>query len=659
MFTYNAQGFSMKRHLILLFVALILCITADAQTQWDHWYASPEIIGAGTGAETINGFVFNDANRNGIRDGGEAGVAGVLVSNGRDWVRTDANGAYEIAVRPDMNVMIVQPSGWRVPTNERQVPQFFYVHKEAGTGYEMRFGGLTATGPAPAQINFPIIRDGAASEDFTCAIMGDPQTYSNEQLGWLRDGVVADIANAGLTQGDCIIQVGDVVGDDLGLIDRLLEITSVVGVPQWLVIGNHDIDFDAKTNEDKADTWRKMYGPHYYAFEKGNALFVMLDNVYYPCGAEDFANGRTHCEEGRRPGYNGRVDETQLQWFEALVKATPEDRLIVVGHHIPFISFVDATSLQHQTDDLKRIHDILDGREALSLSGHTHTIENHAPGQIFDGWTQSTGIGPLPFRHIIAGAASGAWYQGDFGVDGVPMALQRMGAPMGYLHLDFKGTEYVERYIGARLHPTRGQWVGLNTPDFRDWFIAITEWVRENASDRNAVPPFSANDLPDTKILTASDFAEGVWLTANVWAGSSETTVEAHLPDGTRLTLERTQQGTGEAAKIGAEWADPFATARQLSVSRYAFQSELGEERAQGQELFRGSNIGVAPPQPQRSISDRNMHLWRAKLPVLPNGVHRITVVSTDRHGSKLTDNITVEVREERPARYWRSEFWD
>lgn len=33
---------------------------------------------------------------------------------------------------------------------------------------------------------------------------------------------------------------------------------------------------------------------------------------------------------------------------------------------------------------------MLEGREALSLSGHTHTIENHAPGQLFEGWTKNT-----------------------------------------------------------------------------------------------------------------------------------------------------------------------------------------------------------------------------------------------------------------------------
>ncbi|TVQ66395.1 MAG: metallophosphoesterase [Balneolaceae bacterium] len=641
------------KHLSILFTIIAgFFQLASAQ----HYIASPSIVTTGSG-DTISGYVFEDSNRNGLMDENESGVPDVLVSNGRDWVRTDENGFYSIDVREDMDLTIVQPSGWRVPVNESMVPQFFYIHKPGGTGYEMRFGGLEDTGPAPGAVHFPLIRDGASSNAFSCAFIADPQTYSNQQIGWLRDGVIATLNRNGLGSDGCMVLLGDVVGDDLDLLDRLLEVTATAGVPQWLVIGNHDIDFDAKSNADKADSWRRIFGPSYYAFEKGNVLFVVLDNVIYPCGEEDIALGRTHCEQDGR--YNGRVTETQLQWLETLIRETPEDRLIVLNHHIPFVSFVDHRSLQHQTDQLYRIHDMVEGRPVLSLSGHTHTTENHAPGQLFEGWTEATGAGPLPFRHIIAGAGSGAWYQGDYNHDGVPMSLQRMGAPMGYFLIDFAGNEYVETYVGAGLDPRRTKWVSLNTPHYRVWYNAIREWLNEPPAERDPVPPYSIQDLGDLRLLEPADLEEGVWLTANVWGGSAETSVEAHLPDGTVLQLERTQQGEGEGAKMGAEWADPFATSRQLSVARYSYQSRSGDERAQGHELFRGSSLGPAPPQPQSSVADRNMHLWRTELPQLPLGVHTLRVVSTDRHGRQSTERITIEVREERPPLYWRNELWD
>lgn len=568
----------------VFFTLIALLITANVSNA-RQWVGQPEIINDESGNSTIRGFVFEDSNLNSTFDDGENGVEGVHVSNGRDWVTTGQNGAYEIQVREDMDITIVQPSGWQVPTDERMVPQFFYIHKENGTGYDMRFGGLSPTGPAPGQINFPLTKRETSDSSFSCAMIGDSQTYSNEQIGWLRDGVLADVIDSGLGQTDCIIYLGDVVGDDLGLLERLLRISASAGIQQWSVIGNHDIDFDARTNSDKADSWRRIVGPSYFAFEQGEVLFVGLDNVVYPCNEEDVALGHEYCGDADNPRYNGRVTDTQLDWLEGLIERTPEDRLIVLTHHIPFVSFVDHGSKTHQTDKLNRIHSMLEGREALSLSGHTHTIENHAPGQLFDGWTEHTGTGPLHFRHIIAGAASGAWFQGDFSIDGIPMALQRMGAPKGFLRLDFSGTDYTEQYIGEGLDEERGQWIALNTPAFREWFDAIMTWNSENPEGRDPLPPASINDLPDPNILTPADFDETVWLTANVWAGSSETTVEAHLSEGTTLAMERTQAGEGESQKSGAEWADPFAAARQLSVTRYSFQSRSGDERAQGHEL--------------------------------------------------------------------------
>lgn len=608
----------------------------------------------------VAGHVFEDRDGDGTRGPDESGVPGVLVSNGREWVRTDENGHYRIAVRPDMDLTIVQPSGWRVPTDRRLVPQFSYTHKPEGSPVSLRFGGLAATGPIPSAIDFPLMRRQSTDDAFSCAIIGDSQTYSNQQVSWFRDGVITDLAAAGLDRDDCLLYVGDVAGDDLGLLDRLLEISASLSLPQWLVHGNHDLDFDAGDDADSADSWRRIYGPNYYAFERGQALFVVLDNVIYPCRRQDGEPARDFCGDPDQPTYNGRVPETQMQWLKGLLEHTPEDRLIVLAHHIPLVSFVDNDSTKHQTDNAGALHELLKGRPSLSLSGHTHSIENHAPGQRFEGWQASVGIGALPFRHIVVGAASGAWFQGDYNIDGNPMALQRMGAPPGVLMLDFDGTDYRERYVGARIDPDRAQWIGLNTPAFRHWFEALMEWKELDPSARDPLPPYSIQDLPDSRILTPEDLAEDVWLTANVWAGSSETRVRATLSNGQELILERTQSGSGEEPGIGAEWADPFAASRQLSVARYAFQSRSGDPRAQGFELFKGNSYGPTSPQPQGSVADRSMHLWRARLPEdLEPGVYHASVTSIDRHERTNTDLIVFEVREQRPPRDFRSSEWD
>lgn len=624
---------------------LILGGSGLAMAAPDPWIAGPEVIpGDMSGGDMIRGVVFEDLDEDGMADEGEPGISDVLVSNGLDVVATDALGNYQLPVRPDMNLTVVQPSGWETPTDSRRVPQFFYIHKEGGTPEPLRYGGLPDTGPAPEIVNFPLRRLPGKST-FRAAVIGDSQTYSNTQVGFFRDSAVVDLKQYG-EDVDLMLYVGDVMGDDLGLLERLLELGATVGAPQYLVHGNHDFDFDATDDAHSADSWRRLYGPQYYAFERGQAVFIVLDNVVYPR------------EPGGR-GYNGVVEPVQMEWLSNLLSMIPRDRKIVFAHHIPFVSFTDAHTTRHQTDNLYEIHEMVKGRPTLSLSGHTHTIENLASGESFEGWEKATGVRTLPFRHIVAGAASGSWYQGDYDVFGVPMSLQRLGSPKGILLLDFDGIHTVETYLGLGVGDEVTKWVDLNTPAFRDWFDAIMAWREMKVAERDPVPPLSIQDLPDTRILTPEDLEAGVFLTANVWIGSRETRVTATLSNGETLEMVRTQPGAGEGAFRGAEWADPFAAKRQLSVARYAFQSNSGIPRNQGFELYQGRSFGPAAPQPMRSIANRNVHLWRVQLPSsLEFGVHEVTVTSTDRHGRSFSTPFIFEVRETRPDPHWREELW-
>lgn len=630
------------------------------------------IRGSGSGGDEAKGTVFEDRNRNGTKDAGEPGIAGVKVSNGRDVVVTGRDGSYALPKRDDMAVMVIQPSGYQVPHNEDWVPQFAYQHKPNGSPKELRFGGLAPTGALPAAINFPLVR----TDDQTrhrCAVLGDTQTYANQEISYLRDSTIDDILDRPEAEHpDCILALGDVVGDDLGLIPRMAEVIGTLKAPQWWVHGNHDIDFDADSDADSADSWRQLYGPNYFAFEIGDVLYIALDNVVYPCGAgdtsyegwpsawaEEAEEARAFCIEDDSKRYNGRITDDQMAFVEGLLEHTSEDKLVVVAHHIPFVSFVDHLAGAHQTDNVAALYALLEGREALSLSGHTHTTENLAPGDSVEGWERRVGVTELPFRHIIGGAASGAWYNGDFDHHGVPMALQRMGAPRGWLALDLQGTDYRETYVGSNVGRERRMWVSVNTPIFRSWYNQIVAWRETPADRRDPVPPLSINDLPDVQILTPRDLSRGTFLTANIWDGSSETGASVTIGERT-IAMERTQAMEGETPKVGAEWADPFAAQRQLSVARYALESRSGFARNQGWEAYRGNRFGPAAPQPQGSVADRNMHLWRARLPEdLPLGVHRAKVDVTDRHGRRFSDTIVIEIRETPPPARFRSDVFD
>ncbi len=641
-------------------------LPSEVKQSSDQLYDQPYIAkievvrnGASNDQTTINGIVFHDQNGNGKLDVDETGVENVAVSNGQNVVRTNAAGKYTIATKDDMSLFVVQPSGWRVPTDENFVPQFAYQHKPQGSPKAMRFGGLPPTGPLPESINFPLKK--ASNDAFKCVVLGDTQTYANQDISFFRDSTIDDLLDQ-QDNPDCVLALGDVLGDDLGLIPRMANVLSSLKAPQWWTHGNHDFDFDADYDKDSADSWRNLWGPAHYAFEQGNVLFIVLDNVIYPCGPEDNKNGgREFCVNRQTKHYNGRISEHQLQFVRELIETSDQNKTIVFAHHIPFVSFVDQSSTAHQTDNVKALYAMVEGRNALSLSGHTHTIENLAPGDTFKGWQDVLQIDALPFRHIIAGAASGAWYQGDFDVHGTPMSLQRLGAPKGWLELEFDEIgEYVETYRGANSGRDRVAWLSISTPEFREWFEQIMAWRGENPDEQDSIPPLSINDLPDVKILTPEDLTLGSFITANVWAGSSETDVTIALNNKLLGPMNRTQEARGEAARIGADYADPFATQRQLSVARFALQSRSGIDSNQGYQAFKGSQFGPAAPQPQGAIADRNMHLWKYKLPTdLPTGTHIAEITITDRHNRVFVDRLVFEVREQRPVMRFRKDVWE
>ncbi|MDW8414146.1 MAG: calcineurin-like phosphoesterase family protein [Thermaurantiacus sp.] len=637
-------------------LALALWAGAAGANPAAPWIAAPEVVRAAPGdpVSEVAGLVFEDRDLDGRHQPGERGLRGVLVSNGLEVVATDRAGRWRLPYRPDMNLMVIQPAGFEVPVDARRVPQFAVVHKAGGSPRAFRFGGVGPSAP-PRIVNFPLRRL-PKRERFSCAVLADVQAYSGAEVGYFRDGVLSDLLRDPPGTHACLLWLGDNVGDDLGLLPRLLEAGAAAAAPQWLVVGNHDIDFDATDPADSADSFRRLWGPDHWAFMMGRVLFVGLNNVVYPCGPADAGPGdRAACASGQPPTYNGRIPERQLTWLGNLLRLVPRDRLVVVLHHIPFVSFADPRSGRHQTDNAAALHALLAGRPALSVAGHTHTTENHAPGTHVAGWREAVGVGPLPFRHLIAGAASGGWYQGDLDSFGIPQALTRFGAPRGHLRLEFEGARYRERYVASRLEPGRVAWLSLNTTGFRRWFEAIAAWLAEPEGRRDPVPPRSAQDLPDPRLLTPADLAEGAYLVANVWLGDEATRVTARLDDGPELALERTQEGRGEEVRAGAEWADPFAATRQLSVARVAMQSRSGEPRNQGVEVFRGQRVGPAPPRPMGPLAESSPHLWRLRLPPdLPQGLHVATVVVTDRHGRSVTERFPFEVRPERPPMRFR-----
>lgn len=566
--------------------------SAAVDAGWDEtaYRGTVDVVeGQGNDQSTLDGTVFVDGNRNSIQDRNERGMRGVAVSNGRDVTTTDNQGRYELPVYDNMTVFVTQPRGYQVPVDDDNVAQFYYHHVPDGSP-TLDYGGIEPTGPLPEAVNFPVARSVATrTPEQHCAIGADVQTYNPTEAGYARNGAFADLAERTDYVGCGVLFIGDVVGDDLSMFAETRELTGMLNGPARFLPGNHDLDFDSPAREHNFDTFRDKLGPEYYSYDSGKAHVVALNSIEYPT---------------KRPptksSYTYGLGERQLEWLRNDIAAVPENRVIVLAAHSPLLEFYYSDS--HRTKQLEEIYEILEGREVVTVAGHTHMSENLREGDLLAGWTDLVGEEGLPFTHLTVGAVSGHWYAGRLLDAGYPTAVQRDGTPPGVLTLDIKNTDVTERYAVRGADESEQLALGLNTPRYRDWY-------NENSDNVGSAPAF------EDPLTAGRDDLSDTWLTTNFWMGSTGSTVEVSLDGGEAVEAERTQQLNGEGVLIGAEWSDPVANQETF--------------------VFGGGLV------------DRSMHLWRLGLPEdLAVGEHTAEITATDVHGRQYTDTVTFEVVE-------------
>ncbi|HPI72886.1 MAG TPA: calcineurin-like phosphoesterase family protein [bacterium] len=351
----------------------------------------------------ITGTVYLDANRNANRDHDELGVAGVCVSNGREVVRTDANGRWQLKLLNDSLIFVIKPSGYSVPVNEAMLPQH-YAWAAAGSYRE-----------AGSRIDFAL-RPATEDSVFSVLLFGDPQARGMREVHFVARDVVQECIGTDAAFGVCL---GDLVADDPSLFGELSRRFSQIGLPMYYTFGNHDHDRDAPDNRQSDRTFRRFFGPSTFAFEYGQAVFIVFKNVFYK-------------PEG---GYRAHLLEDQLAFAANVLSAVPPDKLVVLFMHIPIIAMDNAPCLFELLQD--RPH-------TLSVSAHTHELANVFVDKKW-GWH-----GAEPHHHFINGTVCGSWWCGLLDEQGIPHAVMNDGAPNGYAFLTIEGSRYAIRYKAAR-----------------------------------------------------------------------------------------------------------------------------------------------------------------------------------------------------------------
>jgi hypothetical protein len=390
--------------------------------------AAPAAAQGSGAADTVTarGTVFEDVASTGVRGANAPGVPGVMVSNGRDVVLTDADGGWSLPLRDGDAVFVVKPSGWAVPLElGTQLPKVSYLYAPLGSPrLGFRFPGLEPSGPLPDSIDFPLRRADEPG-DFTALLMTDPQPESLVELGYVRDDVMARLGNVpGARFG---ITLGDVMFDDLAYYPRHNRIVGALGLPWWNLPGNHDMNLEAPDNALSRETFKRVFGARHAAFQHGGTTVFLLDNVEYLGGGK----------------YQGRFGPEQLGFVRGVLAHVPQDALVLLCFHIPLRTQAgDAPDLAN-TDTRDFLAAIASHANTASFSGHTHTNEHWYFGDE-DGYAP----GAVHHHHVLS-AASGSWWSGPADLRGIPAALATDGSPNGFHVLQVAGGRYATRLIPA------------------------------------------------------------------------------------------------------------------------------------------------------------------------------------------------------------------
>lgn len=348
--------------------------------------------------QSVEGYVYIDANLNGRRDGGEKGLAGIPVSNGRDIVMTNGKGRYKIRLSDGFSVFPILPSDYTMSTGRVINSNFFVSFKNMKGGCD--FG----------------LKPKAVKLKFRLNAIGDVQVGSYQELDYAAKTLWPELLNTDST--DVNLFLGDLVNNNLSLLSKLKEMMELLPSQTWTVIGNHDRDADS-IRRGQTKTYSTVFGSDVYAFNEGKVHFIILNNVY---------------GDGAR-GYHGELTEEELEFVKNDIRLVPQDHLVCLSMHIPLT----------MTKNRDALLDILKGREeVLAITGHLHRVMRFFYGK--------PGI---HVHELGVGATCGFWWVGEKDWEGVPSALQQGGTPRNYFVLDFAGNSYRLRCKGVGLDEHR------------------------------------------------------------------------------------------------------------------------------------------------------------------------------------------------------------
>lgn len=353
------------------------------------------------------------------------GLAGVVVSDGVEVVKTDKDGVYQFKSAKKWGYVFISiPKGYEVGS-EGVLPQFHAT--------------LTEKADKAERHDFNLVK--VNQEKYRVYFLGDmhlaDRTNDLNQFDNCMKEVKADIMDDDVKS--YVITLGDMTWD-------LYWYSRKYYFPQYLksvnyyfknaakqvqffhTIGNHDHDMCKDGDFNTVIEYVKDIAPTYYSFNIGDVHYIVLDDIL--CTN---VGGEASAKPER--AYKSEVTDEQLKWLAKDLSYVSKTTPVIVTSHAPV--YAKETKKNVNTYYLKNSETLISKFKDYKVdfvTGHTHVLYNVDKS--------SEGI----YEHN-AGAVCASWWWSGYLTPGIHICTD--GAPGGYSVWDITGTDKKWRYKGT------------------------------------------------------------------------------------------------------------------------------------------------------------------------------------------------------------------
>lgn len=353
----------------------------------------------------------------GIVSSAGVGVENVVVSDGAEVTVTNEKGIYQLKSAKKWGyVFISVPSGYEVPS-VGVLPQFHRALKNSADVVE--------------RADFKLEKvDG--QDSYKIFMLGDMHLANRTgDLGQFAQFTsdLTDYMTRHKGEKMYALTLGDMTWDlywysDSYYFPQYLNTVNsqIKNLQIFHTMGNHDNDFQTRSDYDAAVKYVDQICPTYYSFNIGKVHYVVMDDI--DCSSYDGSTSRNYVKS---------LSAEQLDWLAKdlshVAKTTP---VVVAMHAQVFYPTTSGFKIDHDQVNTLRLFDILDGYTVRFVTGHTHKLFNVTPdAPIVDGHN---------FREYNSGSVCASWWWSGNLTPGIHIGTD--GTPGGYGIWDVTGTDF-------------------------------------------------------------------------------------------------------------------------------------------------------------------------------------------------------------------------